>query len=206
MPLIVMTLAHFFVPGERLSIAKLAGFAVGFSGIVLIIGPTPGIPAGSGELLASLAVLGAALSYSGTSVYARLRSSADPIAMAAGMLLVGTVFTAPFLATAAPAPNAPVVAIASIAVLGLFATGIASVLYFNVVAGPGPSFLSLVNYMVPAWGVLLGVIVLGESVSPGAIAGLGLILGGIATSEFGHRWLVRRALRNGPAQSGLSSV
>ncbi len=206
MPLMVMTLAHFFVPGERLSAAKLTGFAVGFSGIVLIIGPATGIPYGGGQLLACLAVLGAALSYSATSVYARLRSSADPIAMAAGMLLVATVFTAPLLAAAPPVPPAASLAVLSIAILGLFATGFASVLYFNVVAGPGPSFLSLVNYMVPAWGVLLGVTVLGERLSPGAMAGLGLILAGIAMSEFGHRWLLGRSNRGAHAHSKLSSV
>lgn len=206
MPLMVMTLAHFFVPGERLSGAKLTGFAVGFAGIVLVMGPAPSAPGGSMELLASIAVLGAALSYSSTSVYARLRSSASPAAMAAGMLLIATVFTAPLLTSVdvPPADTTTFVGVLAVAILGVFATGVASVLYFRVVAGPGPSFLSLVNYMVPAWGVLLGVAVLGERLSQWAVAGLALILAGVAMSEFGHRWWHNRQHR--PANSEQSSL
>ncbi len=202
MPLMVITLAHFFVPGERLSTAKLVGFAVGFTGIVLVIDPGPSVPGGSMPLLASIAVLGAALSYSGTSVYARLNSTASPAAMAAGMLLIASVLTSPLLVTVdtgafrAPA-SLPVAAMLAIVVLGVFATGLASVLYFRVVGGPGPSFLALVNYIVPAWGVLLGVTLLDESLSPLAIAGLLLILGGVALSEFGHRWHRQRSALNG---------
>ncbi len=207
MPLMVMTLAHVFVPGERLSRAKLVGFAIGFTGIVLVMGPDAG-SGGRMELLASLAVLAAAFSYSSTSVYARLHSATSPIASAAGMCLIATVFTAPMLADGQPIlPDPlPVLAIAAIAVLGVFATGIASVLYFKVVAGPGPTFLSLVNYMVPIWGVLLGVALLDETMSGWAVIGLALVLAGIAISEFGHRWLSQRRNTESREHATLTSV
>ena len=61
--------------------------------------------------------------------------------------------------------------------------------------------LSIVNYLVPGWGVVLGVIALDERLSASAFAGLGIILAGIAISEFGHRWLIRRnsATEDAPA-------
>ena len=114
--------------------------------------------------------------------------------MAAGMLLIAALIAVPAAITEGsglPA-NVGVAAIAAVFLLGVFATGIASVLYFQVVAGPGPSFLSIVNYLVPAWGVLLGVLVLGERLSGRALAGLGVILLGIAISEFGGRLFSRQ--------------
>ena len=193
MPLMVVSLAHVFVPGERLTLAKILGFASGFIGVALIVAPgatgSSSLPLG-----ATLAVLGAALSYSATSVYARLHSSALPAAMAAGMLLIAAIIAVPAAAiesTGLPAEPG-LAAIAAVVLLGIFATGIASVLYFQVVAGPGPSFLSLANYLVPAWGVLLGVVVLGERLSGRVFAGLAAILFGIAISEFGGRLIAAR--------------
>ena len=194
MPLMVMSLAHIFVPGERLSAAKIAGFGTGFLGVVLVMGPeSPGSDGGF-SLIASLAVLTAALSYSGTSVYARLHSNQAPAAMATGMLIIAAAIAVPAALIEGQdlALRIDPVALAAIALLGLFATGIASVLYFQVLSGPGPSFLSIVNYLVPGWGVVLGVLVLGERMSASAFVGLGVILAGIAVSEFGHRWLLRQ--------------
>lgn len=203
MPLMVMSLAHAFVPGERLSPAKLAGFVTGFGGVVIVMGPES--PGGSGgfSLPASLAVLAAAFSYSATSVYARLRSNRAPAAMATGMLIVAASIAVPAALVGGKtlAIEVDTVAMLAIALLGIFATGIASVLYFQVVSGPGPTFLSIVNYLVPAWGVVLGVVVLDERLSGSAFAGLAVILAGIAISEFGHRWLASRegALREAHA-------
>ena len=203
MPLMVMSLAHVFVPGERLSSAKLIGFGTGFVGVVLVMGPESPGDDGRFSLIASFAVLAAAFSYSGTSVYARLRSNQAPAAMATGMLIVAAAIAVPaalFEGPALPVRLDPV-ALAAVALLGLFATGVASVLYFQVVAGPGPTFLSIVNYLVPGWGVMLGVIALDERLSGSACAGLGIIQAGIAISEFGHRWLMRRdtATEDAPA-------
>ena len=128
--------------------------------------------------------------------------------MAAGMLLVAAVIAVP-VATLAGLPaglDLSFPALASVAVLGIFATGLASVLYFEVISGPGPTFLSLVNYMVPAWGVLLGVLVLGEKLTYWAFAGLGLVLCGIAISEFGHRWQLARATAEPRSQPKTRSL
>jgi drug/metabolite transporter (DMT)-like permease len=80
-----------------------------------------------------------------------------------------------------------VLAVVAIAVLGMLATGYATILYFRLIQGPGPAFLSLVNYLVPAWAVIAGTVVLGESISFTVLIGLALILAGIALSEFGGR-------------------
>lgn len=198
MPLFVLTLAHFFLPGSRLTPYRVAGFFVGFAGVVIIIGPEAlrGL-SDNAALWGTIAVLGAALSYSVNSIYARRLGAMDPVQLSAGMLLAASLLAFPgaaFDVSAVAAPGAA--AIAAMAVLGLLSTGLATLIYFRLVQGPGPAFLSTVNYLVPAWAVLAGALFLDESVSPLVYAGMLLILSGIALSELGPR--ITRLFRYGP--------
>lgn len=198
LPLFLLVLSHFYVPGARLTAARVAGFLLGFSGVVLVIGPES-VNALEGNLRfwAALAVLGAALSYAISTIYARTTEVRDPVVQAASMLLMGALMISPLalpsldqVVTPIPGP-----ALWSILVLGLLCTGLASVLYFRLVHGPGPTFLSLINYMVPGWAVLTGAAFLQERLSASALWGLALILSGVAVSEFGprmRRWLGSR--------------
>lgn len=205
MPLFVLGLAHFFVPGQRVTTARIAGLVIGFAGVVCVIGPRRLTAAGGlPELLAVCAVLGAALSYAVNSVYARRVDTGSPIVVAAAVMLVSGALSAP--AAVADLSSDPLgvataldgVAIAAVLFLGLFCTGLATVLYFRLIQGPGPTFVSLVNYLIPAWAVVAGALFLDEPVSARLVAGLVLILCGIAASELGDRLIprlrVRRAL------------
>lgn len=209
MPLFVLTLAHFLVPGGRLTGFRVAGFVAGFLGVGVIIGPEAltGIE-GNMSLLGALAVLGAAFSYAVSTIIARLAPLARPLVLAVGMLLVGSLVTAPAALTMLPAPDSlSLSAAAAMLFLGVLSTGYATVLYYRVVQGPGPAFLSLVNYLVPAWAVLAGALFLGESLPPAAYGGMLLILAGIALSEFGPRLLRGGSTASGaPAQPVARSV
>ncbi len=203
MPLFVLTLAHFFVPGARLTPYRAAGFVVGFAGVIVLIGPEflRGL-SGNLALFGAVAALGAALSYSISTIYARRLGAGDPVKRAAGVLIVASVLSAPAALIEFPALTAPsVMAVVAMLVLGLLATGFATLLYFRLVQGPGPTFLSLVNYLVPAWAVIAGAVFLDESLSASVFLGLALILAGIALSEFGPRALER--LRATRAMPGL---
>ena len=198
MPLFVLTLAHFFIPGARLTASRLAGFVVGFAGVTVIIGPEflRGL-AGNTALLGTMAALGAALSYSISTIYARRLGAGDPVRRAAGMLIVASILAAPAALIELPAIAVPSLAsVVALAVLGLLATGFATLLYFRLVQGPGPTFLSFVNYLVPAWAVIAGGLLLDEELSISVFLGLALILSGIGLSEFGTRAVGRlHALR-----------
>ncbi|MBT8092948.1 MAG: DMT family transporter [Gammaproteobacteria bacterium] len=189
MPLFVMTLAHFFIPGARLTRYRVAGFAVGFTGVIFVIGPE--VLGGLGDnraLWGTLATLGAALSYSGSSVYARRISASDPMQLSVGMLIAASVLAIPLGGADIAAITAPtLLAVVSLFVLGSLSTGLATLIYFKLVQGPGPTFISFVNYLVPAWAVVAGAVFLDESLSPAAYVGLALILFGIAFSELGPR-------------------
>jgi len=189
MPLFVLTLAHFLLPGSKLTPYRLVGFVVGFVGVVTIIGPEAlrGLDDNS-TLWGAIAVLGAALSYSLNSIYARRLGATNPVQLSAGMLVAASLLSLPGAAVDVPGLVSPgVAATASLAVLGLLSTGLATVLYFRLVQGPGPTFLSFVNYLVPPCAVLAGSLFLDETVSSSVYAGMFLILSGIALSELGAR-------------------
>jgi len=203
MPLFVLTLSHFFVPGARLTPLRLAGFGAGFAGVTLVV--TPALPgAGDLPLWGILAVLGAAASYSINSIYARRLGAIDPVQLAAGMLVVASAVSIP-VAGSGPVIIGELTLAATLATLtlGLFATGVATLLYFRVIQGPGPAFLSMVTYLVPVWALIVGALFLDESLPTSAIIGLGFILAGIGVSEFGptlgrglrRRILLRRLVR-----------
>ncbi len=193
MPLFVLTLAHYFIPGARLTASRLVGFILGFAGVTVVIGPEflRGL-AGNTALFGTIAALGAALSYSISTIYARRLGAGDPVKRAAGMLIVASVLAAPAALIDLPSVAAPSLAsVAALIVLGLLATGFATLLYFRLVQGPGPTFLSFVNYLVPVWAVTAGALLLDESLSPTVFLGLALILSGIGLSEFGARAMNR---------------
>ena len=206
MPLFVLTLAHFLVPGARVTPFRAVGFVVGFAGVVVIIGPDfqRGLD-GNLALWGALAALGAALSYSVSTIYARRLEADDPVRRSAGMLIVASILSLPAAAVDLPQIATPSLgAIVALSLLGLLATGFATLLYFRLVQGPGPTFLSLVNYLVPAWAVVAGAVFLDESLSLPVYLGLVLILAGIALSEVGPR--VLRGMRAKRSRTLTSSI
>jgi drug/metabolite transporter (DMT)-like permease len=186
MPLATVMLAHFFA-GERLNRFKAAGFLVGFLGIVVLVGPAVLLElSGSGTTLVSeLAVLGGAICYAVNTIIARRRPQSEALAVSAGVALTACLVMAPAAAaTGLPDPGeVPASAVAALLFLGVVSTATATVVYFKLITLAGPSFLSLINYLIPAWAVLMGALFLGERPTWTALAGLALILSGIALAE-----------------------
>ena len=90
MPLATLVLAHFFVAGERMTPPRVAGFATGFAGIVVLMGPAAlaGLGGSAGTALAQAAVLGGALCYAGNSVLARRTITTDFLVTSTAVLIV----------------------------------------------------------------------------------------------------------------------
>jgi drug/metabolite transporter (DMT)-like permease len=191
MPLTTMVLAHFFVRGERLNATKAAGFLVGFAGLVTLIGPDALRQLqGQGSLvLYQLAVLGGAVCYAINAVVARHRPSADPVVAAAGVMIAGSVMmlpvgVVPAFAQLLAVPTVPLIAMLALAIV---ATAIATVVFLRLVTTAGPSFTSFINYLIPVWALLMGIVFLGERPGTRVVIALALILSGIALSEAGFR-------------------
>ncbi|MCA3152823.1 MAG: DMT family transporter, partial [Rhodocyclaceae bacterium] len=137
MPLGVLVLAHFALPGERITRRKAAGFVLGFAGVVVLIGPDA-LDLGNTSLLqvlGQLAVLGGALLYAANAVSARRMPRMDSISVALSTLLIATVlmvacafwFEDPFAAT--PPPEA----VWSVLWMGIFPTAVATIVYFQLI-------------------------------------------------------------------------
>jgi drug/metabolite transporter (DMT)-like permease len=196
MPLFTLVLAHRFVPGERITPARLTGVGVGFAGIVVLLGPQGlSAPDDPSELLAQLAVLGAAACYAVSAVVTRHRPRGDVVSASAGTLILASALMLPFAALEMPAtgptpedgPGASLRAAAALAALGVFSTGAATLAYFRLIASAGPSFLALANYLIPLWAVGAGALFLGERLRPSDLAALVLVLAGIALTQLPRR-------------------
>ncbi len=187
MPLTTVVLAHFFIAGEHLTTLRVAGFALGFLGIVVLTGPELLLEfAGEGTaLLSQLAVLGGAVCYAANTIVARRRPKSDPLIAATGVTLLAATLMLPAAAFTEPVsitrlPLAPALALLA---LGLISTALATVVYFKLVTIAGPSFLSLINYLIPLWAVVVGMIFLAETPEWRWLGALALILAGIGLSE-----------------------
>ena len=197
MPLTTVVLAHFFVEGERLNAIKAAGFALGFAGLVVLLGPTAlsELRGQGGLLLYQVAIVGGALCYAIQAIVARHRPPADPQVAAAGVMLAGGLIMLPLGLPGAPAElaAAPAAALWALAALTVIATSIATVVFLKLVVIAGPSFTSFINYLIPVWAVLMGMAFLGERPGLGAVIALALILAGIGLTELGRRRVMRPA-------------
>lgn len=185
--LIVLPLAHFMVPGERMSLRRLAGFVIGFVGVLVLIGPDAFRSTGAeGEIWGRLACLGAASCYALSSVLMRRLPAIDPVGLSGITLLIGAVFVLAMAVTVEGAPANPgLYGMGLLAFLGLIPTAAANMLRVSVIRTAGPVFMSLTNYQVPMWSVLLGVLLLGEPLRAGLLLAMGLILCGVALSQYG---------------------
>ena len=185
--LIVLILAHLFVPGERITLRRLIGLMIGFLGVVVLLGGQ--VFASTGDPLepyGRLACLGAAACYASSSVIVRNLPPIDPFGLAAGSLLFGSLLVIPmaFAVEGPPPMPAPDILIL-VAVLGLIPTAGANLLRILVIRSAGPVFMSLVNYQVPLWSVVLGILILNEPFKPLLLVAMALILCGMFVSQWG---------------------
>jgi drug/metabolite transporter (DMT)-like permease len=164
---------------ERVGGLRLAGFLIGFLGVALLVGDHLG-----GGLVPALAVILAALSYSVAGVFtARRLRETEPLIIAAGSMIAATIVTTPFGLATLPGSVPGWKELASIAVLGIVGTGLAYVLYFVMIRDAGASRSILVTYLVPPVALVYGVLLLGEPLQAVSLAGLALILGGVALAS-----------------------
>jgi len=159
---------------------KLFGVAAGLLGVCLIIG----MEALSGfgrELWAQLALVAAAACYGGAALFGRNFKGLDPIMPAAGSLICGAVILIPFsLIIDRPWTITPSAAsIQALLALSVFSTALAFILYFRLIDRLGTVGTTSVAYLRVPTGVAIGVLFLGERLSPTAWAGLALVIVGV---------------------------
>lgn len=191
MPLFTLGLAHFFIAGERLSVARVVGFALGFCGIVVLMLPELGERPGTQgyHLPSMLAVLAGAICYGISAIVARLKAPRDAIVSATGVTVVAALLALPFtpMPAGAAVHELDGIRLGAVGFLGLFSTAAAAVVYFRLIRSAGPAFVSLLNYLIPLWAVAVGIALLGERPRITDLYALGIILAGIGVSQLDRR-------------------
>ena len=171
---------------EKLNRGQLLGIAIGITGVVVIIAPWQHA-AFTGDLAGQLACLLAATCYGFSFGYIRKFLSHRPIpGPTFAFLNIGVAGAIMLLLTPViawqPVALTPGI-VASLLTLGILGTGVAYIWNINVLRAWGPTNASTVTYITPVVGVLLGVLVLGETFSANQPAGAALVLVGILFTQ-----------------------
>jgi drug/metabolite transporter (DMT)-like permease len=184
-PLVIAFLALRFDRGEKPTRTRFIGMLVGLGGVVALVGIDVG---GDGsQLVGAAAVLAATFGYAtGPLIVKRHLSGADPLGPVAGALGIASIFLLPLALAGLPTEAPSGDAVASVVVLGLICTAIAFLIFFRLIAEIGPSRASIITYVNPVVALALGVAILGEHVTTGAVCGLLLILAGSWLSTDGR--------------------
>ena len=185
MPLSALVLGHYF-SDEVLNARRVLGIVMGLMGVIVLIGPQSLLELGD-DVFRQLAVAGGAVCYAIAGILVRKLPETKPVEHGAGILIAATVVMLPasMLADQPWTLNYTFETLAAAMYLGIFPTALATIFLIEIIAARGVTFLSLNNYLIPALGVLWGVLFLGETVTSGAIGGLALILVGIAVAGIG---------------------
>lgn len=195
MPLFTALFAAAFLTEERFTTGRLAGLAVGFVGVV-VLSEGNILEITDSDVLGQLAVVGASLCYGAGAVYARtLLRAEDPLGLSGLQLILGTLLAVPVSLAVEGSPDysLSVKGWLSLLALGIVGSGFAYVAYLWLIDNLGSVRASLVTYIIPAVGLLLGWSVLGEEIGLGTILGTALIVLGIATVMRGQAPAPQRA-------------
>ena len=184
MTLLVILLAF---PEEKPTITRIVGLAIGFIGIVIVIGPE----AVAGSPLGILALLGAITCYGIAFPYARryltgptARERVSPISMSLALMIGGLIVTVPLSFSTGvidgPVTPGPLLCVLALGALG---SGIAYVLNFRVVTYADATTASTVAFLTPLVAILAGAVLLGEPLSWNQPLGGLLVVAGAATAQ-----------------------
>lgn len=183
-PLMTLAVILLLFPDERPTRERLAGLVLGFVGVVVVLGPWHGV--GPSELLGQAALAGMALCYGLGTPYMRrnLSDTGQPlVVLATAQVLCGSAQ----LLVLSPVAGLPPVALdgptLAVVVLGAAGTGWAYVLFYGLVRDMGSTNAAGVTYLTVVVAIVLGVVLLGESIGFHEPAGAAIVLLGVALSN-----------------------
>ena len=175
---------------NRMGAGGVAGLALGFVGVAVLVGGE-GLGDNQAPALSIAAALLASLLYGAISNYWQTVKDMDAYANVLGSLWVATLVTVPMMLWFPVRETPGIAAWGAVATLGILCTAVAYVIYFRLIEQIGAAPTLTVTYLIPLFGVVWGVVFLGERIGLHHIAGAGMILTGIA--------LVANAPRTHPA-------
>lgn len=217
--LFTMVIAHFAFADERITWRKLTGLVIGFLGVVVLAGRSGeqrNEADGALYLLGQLAIVAASLCYAVGGTFSRktMQNRLEPIVVAAGAMTVAALVTGviTYLSPLAGGP-APVNllqlepgGLGAILALGLINTFVAYLIFYSLLAALGAARTSMITYVIPVVGLMLGALFLGEVVDARLILGAAMIVGSIAIVNLNWRALATSLKRPIPAEPAQNAA
>ncbi|MFF5358690.1 DMT family transporter [Streptomyces scabiei] len=186
-PLWALLLGLLLGTDRPLSPARLTGLLLGFTGVLLIFAPWQR----AGLMTqGALALLGAALSYAVAFAYMgrRLTGRDAPLAVSAAQLLAATGWAVLALPAGGPGTaGVDATAVVAVVVLGVFGTGATFYLNYRLIEDEGATSAATVGYLLPVVSVTLGALFLDERVGMRVVAGMAVVLTGVALTRRGTK-------------------
>ncbi|MGH3991430.1 MAG: DMT family transporter, partial [Pseudonocardiaceae bacterium] len=190
---------------ERVHGAGLFGVFLGIGGVVLLLGVDAG--GGAAALVGGLMVILASLGYALGAFYLKRRlSDVEPIGLVTAAMVASALMTLPLAAISLPSAAPELATVGSLAALGVLGTGLAFVLFYELIARVGPGRASLVAYVAPGFAVVYGVLLLGEGFGPASFAGLLMIVAGSWLAAEGRLPWQPRAKRRADARAAMPAT
>ena len=200
-PLFTILIAHYLLRDDKMTLPKVLGLLIGFAGVVILMSKDIGTSLGS--ILGQAAVILASAFYAGSAVYARkttedtpgILRSAGPLVSATAVMWLATFFVERPV-------HIPQLGITWLALLflGIVGSGFAFVLVYYLIHEIGPTRTSMVTYIFPLGGVILGVAFLHEQLTWQLITGAILIIASLAVAN----WEPTKSSEPRNSASGLS--
>jgi drug/metabolite transporter (DMT)-like permease len=190
MPIFVVLLALRFKPSETVRGLRLVGFLLGLVGVGVLAGVHP--QGGWWGAAGTMAVVVASVSYAVGSLWGqRLIAGTSGLVLSAASMLGGLLVLLPLGLAQLPSHLPGWKEIGSVVALAVIGTALAQIILYRVLRSDGAAKVSLVTYLLPATALVYGVLLLGEPLTWEELAGMALILGGVALGSGAVR-LARR--------------
>ena len=179
-PLFALTLGHFFSEHESFTLRQLLAMLVGFSGILLVFGENA-ISSINGNIWAQLAVIGAGFCYTISGVIVSRVRGASADSVSASIFICSSVIVFPlWMILEQPwSLHFETESLLALTHLGLVSTGMAFLMRYYIILRAGAVFLSYVAFIIPMFGILFGILFLGETISVNTMGAVVLILSGV---------------------------
>jgi drug/metabolite transporter (DMT)-like permease len=188
-PLMTLVAILLVFPEERPTPRRMIGLGIGFAGVLVVMGIWQGLGAGTWLGIGACTVAIACYGFSFPYVRRHLTggpqaSTLAPIALATGLMIMGTIQAIPFLAVSgfSTAPLGMSTVLGMLA-LGCLGSGLAYILNFRVISRSDATTASTVTYLTPLIAVVAGALLLDEHISWNQPVGGVLIVLGAATAQ-----------------------
>ena len=178
-PIITLILSYILLKDRSFNLRIIFGIFSGLFGIILLVGLNSiyNLTINDNFFIGQIAVLGGTFSFALASVIIKNAPTENSFERSLSSLICGSIIGLLIVYFSGDRSlyytQISIKSITSLILLGVFPTGIATLLWFKIISLKGPLFLSLVNYLIPVWALFIGIFFLNEKIN--FVIGFGLI-------------------------------